>query len=155
MIRIAIVAASAAAGIAILAGGSDPNLPDPTLTPGVIASTDEAQVCGRTGGLTYSQAHRQTTEAMKAQVRQEYHAAHCGEIDHRVPLALGGADDVKNLWCQPGTGAWSYHVKDRLEVYAWEAVCKHHTMTLGQGQAIFLAPDWREEYRKLLGSPKP
>lgn len=130
-----------------------PDIPDPAFTPGVVASTDEAEVCGREGGLTYSQRHRQTTSGTKKAVLQEYgqEPPFDGEIDHRLPLALGGADVVKNLWPQKAVGKWNYHMKDALEVYVWAAVCKHHTMTLADGQAVFLAPDWRAGYCKLIG----
>jgi hypothetical protein len=122
-------------------------LPDPVLTPGVVASTDQAEVCGIIGGLSYSKRHRVTPPEMKAAVRQRYGMAHCGEIDHRGPLALGFADVVENLWCQPGPPeVWNYKLKDKLETFVWEAVCKHHTMTLAEGQEIFLATDWRGPY---------
>jgi hypothetical protein len=70
------------------------------------------------------------------------------EVDHRCPLALGCADVEENLWCQPGAGVtWDFHDKDRLEVWAWESVCKHHTMKLEDAQALFLAPaDWRVSF---------
>lgn len=131
----------------------DPELPDPGLTPGVIASTDEAEVCGTVNGVTYSKRHRQTTAAMKAQVAREYGREHCGEIDHRVELSLGGADDVKNLWCQPGPdeAIWNFKLKDRLEAEVWRRVCHQHSMTLAEGQAVFLAPDWRVEYCRIIG----
>ena len=132
-------------------------LPDPTLTPGVVASTDQAEVCGIVGGLSYSKRHRVTPEEMKAEIRQRYGAARCGEIDHRLPLALGGADVVENLWCQPGPPAtWHFRLKDKLETYVWEAVCKHGAMTLAEGQAIFLATDWRGAYCHYFpGAPCP
>jgi len=115
----------------------------PPEAPGVIASSDEAEVCGRdAGGLTYSQAHRHTIPAMKAAAHRGI--ASCGEMDHRLPLALGGADDVRNLWCQP---AGEFEVKDRLETRVWEMVCHEHSMTLGDAQKLFLAPaDWRQSY---------
>lgn len=126
-------------------------IPDPALTPGVVASTDQALVCA-TGAQSYSKQHRQTSAAMKAAVRKAYGMPRCGEIDHRLPLALGGADDVKNLWCQPGAPEpWGYTVKDRLETHVWEMTCHQHTMTLAQAQAIFLAPDWRPAFCKLIG----
>jgi len=127
-------------------------LPDDALTPGAVATTDQAEVCGYVGGLSYSQRHRQTTPEMKAEVRRRYGMAQCGEIDHRLLLALGGADTIENLWCQPGPPtAWNYQVKDRLGVYVWRAVCKTHSMTLAEGQAVFLRPDWRDEYCTLIG----
>ena len=37
------------------------------------------------------------------------------EIDHIVPLELGGSNDIANLFPEPGSGTANYHVKDRLE----------------------------------------
>ncbi len=138
---------------AVMALAADRELPDPTLTPGAVASVDQAEVCGVVDGLSYSERHRATTKAMKTWVRRQYGAAHCGEIDHPVPLALGGADIVLNLWCQPGPEetAWHYKLKDDLETFVWSAVCVKHTMSLAEGQAIFLKPDWRIEYCRLIG----
>lgn len=129
----------------------DPLVPDDALTPGVVASTDQTEVCGIIGGLSYSKRHRATSNEMKTAVRERDGKASCGEIDHRLPLALGGADDTRNLWCQP-TGEWGYKVKDRLEIRVWEMVCKEGAMTLHDAQTLFLAPaDWREGYRKVFG----
>ena len=121
-----------------------PILPDPALTPGVVATIDQALVCA-TGDESYSRQHRQTSSALKATVRAEYHAQHCGEIDHRLPLSLGGADALGNLWCQPD-GSWGWKTKDRLEDATWQAVCHKRTMSLSDAQAIFMAPDWRVGY---------
>lgn len=131
-------------------------VPDPRLTPGVVASTDAAEICGREpDGRTYSQDHRRTTQAMKRQVAREYGQARCGEIDHRLELSLGGADAVKNLWCQPGPAQtpWNFRLKDKLEALVWHRVCREHRMSLADGQAVFLAPDWRDAYCTLIGGP--
>jgi len=149
---IAAALAILALGAAIAHAQDGQVIPDPSLTPGVIATTNQAEVCGFVGGLSYSQRHRTTTSEMKAEVRRRYGMARCGEIDHRGPLALGFADVVENLWCQPGPPeTWNFKLKDRLETYVWEAVCRHHTMTLDQGQRIFLEPDWRRPYCELIG----
>jgi hypothetical protein len=135
-------------------------VPDATLTPGVIASTNEAEVCGVVGGLSYSKRHRQTPAGLKALVFRRYGIDPRGqdwEIDHRLPLALGGADAVYNLFPQPGDGhgaRFTYHHKDKLEVWAWEQVCRRHAMPLAEAQAIFMAPDWRPAYcEKIKGPP--
>ena len=144
MTRLALAAALCLVSVSALAG----DLPDPALTPGLVASTDEAEVCSRVpDGLTYSQAHRQTTEAMKDAVRRAYGIVgqFTGEIDHLEPLCAGGADDVRNLWPQPAEGTWNFHVKDRLEAWACAAVCRHHAMPLAEAQALFV-PDWRAGY---------
>ena len=113
-------------------------MPDPSLTPGVVASTDTAEVCGYVDGLSYSRRHRATTLEMKREVRRRYGITGYwrGEIDHRAPLCVGGADVVENLWPQA-----DFQAKDELEAQVCRAVC-HGQMTLQQGQAIFLG-DWR------------
>lgn len=126
-------------------------IPDRTLTPGVIASTDENEVCA-TGGATYSQTHRITPPSMKLQVRRRYSVNSCGEIDHLLPLSLGGADVTENLWCQPGPPEpWDFRAKDRLETRIWSMVCREHTMSLADAQAIFLGQDWRVAFCKYVG----
>ena len=130
-----------------------PVVPDDTLTPGVVASTDPAEVCGRVDGLTYSQRHRQTTDKMKQAVYAAYHINRAGrdfEVDHREPICAGGADVLKNLWIQLGFLHPSYHDKDRLEAYVCRAVCRTHTMTLAEGQAIFLG-DWTVGFERVFG----
>lgn len=120
----------------------------PVSAPGVIASTDQVEVCGIVNGLTYSKRHRQTSQELKAAVRKRDNAVSCGEIDHRVPLALGGADVLDNLWCQSGP---EFKLKDALETNVWKQVCHAHSMALTEAQAVFLAPDWQVEKCKVMG----
>jgi hypothetical protein len=47
------------------------------------------------------------------------------ELDHLVPLALGGSPrDPKNLWLQPWDGEWGARTKDRLERKLQLLVCR-------------------------------
>jgi hypothetical protein len=135
-----------AAAMPALADG--PLIPDPKLTPGVIGSTDPAEVCGaNTDGETYSQAHRITPKSLKDKVYANYGVTPDGksyEIDHRLPLALGGADVEANLWPQPWAGACGAHAKDRIEDRLWRAVCKDRSMSLADAQAILLGPYWKQ-----------
>ena len=122
-------------------------VPNDQLTPGAVASQDIAAVCGFVGGLSYSKRHRATPYELKRSIRERDGCGRNSEVDHRLPLALGGEDSEPNLWCQPGASTWTYHDKDRLEVYYWEQVCKHHAMPLAAAQAQFLAPsNWIERY---------
>jgi len=66
--------------------------------------------------------------------------------DHLVPLCVGGhPSDPRNLWPEPVAGKWSAAVKDQLEGSVCRAVCKG-SMTLHEGRAIFMQPDWTKEY---------
>jgi len=132
-----------------------PIQPDNSLTPGVIGSADFADVCGLVDGQTYSQRHRDTTQKMKNAAYVAYNVNKAGrefEVDHRVPLCIGGADDQANLWPQLGFEHPSFHDKDRLETRVCGAVCRTRTMTLAEGQAIFLG-DWIAGYEQIYGEP--
>ena len=140
-----------------------PIIPDNAITPGVVASTNETEVCGRTAsGQTYSQAHRKTTMEMKHEAFERYGIPYPPaserskwEIDHRLELSLGGADDIRNLWPQPSLKLgvqWGREQKDKLELLAWERVCKFHNMSLADAQKLFIAPaDWRVAYCGMIG----
>lgn len=150
---------AAAVCLSLLGGAAGaenlPIVPDPALTPGIVASTDEREVCATGQQGTYSQQHRQTSEAMKREVYARYRVDKRGrefEVDHRLPLALGGKDDIGNLWPQLGWAHPSFHDKDRLEVYLWRAVCKRHAIPLAEAQAMLLG-DWLAAYRKVFGTP--
>lgn len=65
-----------------------------------------------------------------------------GEIDHRVPFALGGRTNRENLWPEPGTIP---NQKDRLEFYVWRRICIRHSMRVRTARRIFLG-DWRAYY---------
>lgn len=104
-----------------------------------IASTDVLEVCasdGR-GGSAYSRAHRV--------VRR--HGIRGYELDHIVPLCLGGADTDANVRPQPLDEA---RVKDRLETHACRQVCAGR-VTLATAQAWFTG-DWRAAYREQFGT---
>ena len=45
------------------------------------------------------------------------------------------------------TGRWTDKVKDQLESSVCRQVCKGD-ITLKEGRAIFLQPDWTNEYEK-------
>jgi len=79
----------------VLAG--DPNRPDPRLTPGAVLTTDTTIVCQH----GYSASVRHTSGRMKAAIYREYGVVHGSghyEIDHLIPLSIGGADVAANLW---------------------------------------------------------
>jgi hypothetical protein len=83
-------------------------VPDPDLTPGLIASADTGEVCASDGrpGSAYSRAHRSMNEndrrADFARYRIAWRDHRRYEDDHLVPLCLGGADVPANRWPEPG-----------------------------------------------------
>jgi hypothetical protein len=156
-----------------VAFADDPIRPDPSMTPGLIDSTvGDNNICAHdwtyggagnppveAGSDTYSKAARRTPTATKERSFQEYGLSdpHDGgksyEVDHRVPLSLGGRDDIRNLWPETRDRSvqWNAWVKDRLEFKIYNMVC-HPTggqaaMHVQDAQAVFLG-DWVAGYQQ-------
>lgn len=146
--------------VATAAEAGAPIRPDQNLTPGVVdPGVTVAMVCQK-GGYTNRPGVRHVTEATKREVMAEYgYDPSWGpvEIDHRLPLILGGSNDAQNLW--PETRArvdYSAWTKDQLEVHVWHSLCKGE-ISLPQAQAIFLG-DWTagiSRYPDILLNVKP
>ena len=132
---------------------STPTMPDPKLTPGDVLPVDLAdiQVKG------YSSKVRNVPVAVKRQVYASYGIAHWVtgqyEVDHLIPLSLGGSNSTKNLWPESYlTSPWNAHVKDQLE---------DRLLALVRGGKVDLkiaqhdiATDWVSAYKKYV-SPTP
>ena len=99
-------------------------------------------------------AIRDVPQSEKFAVEREYGkaATYYGrsvEIDHIVPLELGGSNSIANLYFEPGSGRANYHAKDRLENKLHDMVCSG-SITLRKAQAQ-IATNWKTLYRKVFG----
>jgi hypothetical protein len=108
---------------------------DPRLTPGVIDARATVKMLCTPG---YSSKIRNVTSAMKREVCREYgKKPPCPkgfEIDHLVPLSLGGSNAPANLWPQPWKEA---REKDRVEWSLYHKVC-HGQISLERAQEVIL-----------------
>ena len=124
----------------------DPILPDPQLTPGAVLTTDPSVVCHP----GYSATVRHTSGKLKHDVYVAYGMDRRNghyEIDHLIPLSIGGADVGANLWPQSYDGApWNAHVKDRLELRLLRLVC-HGEVPMIKAQHD-IARNWIAAYQK-------
>ena len=69
------------------------------------------------------------------------------ELDHFVPLALGGHPrSLDNLWLQRWDGEWNAHLKDRLERRLQVMVCEGR-LTLRAAQTA-VERNWKRAYRR-------
>ena len=69
------------------------------------------------------------------------------ELDHFVPLALGGHPrSLDNLWLQRWDGEWNARVKDRLERRLQVTVCEGR-LTLQAAQTA-VERNWKRAYRR-------
>jgi len=117
--------------------------PDRHLTPGsLLAASTRGRVC--TPG--YSASVRYVTAATRRQVFAAYGIAYppptgAYELDHLIPLELGGGNAASNLWPQPyHHSAGSADVKDHLENHLHALVCAGQLGLTAAQHAI--AGDW-------------
>ena len=136
-----------------LAQQPTPILPDPKLTPGDTFEVTVQDLCVR----GYTKKVRNVPAAMKREVYEEYgitsHGSGDYEVDHLIPLELGGSNSIKNLWPESHrTSPWNAQVKDRLEGKLHELVCSGQLDLKTARQAI--ASNWIQAYKKYV-SPNP
>jgi hypothetical protein len=121
-------------------------LPDPVCTPGatdpsVTQDTLLTTICA-TGWTRSRRPPWSWSGPVKRERMTVYGLADAPasgfELDHLVPLGLGGAaTDLRNLWPEPGA---SPNRKDDAEVAAVHAVCTRR-ITLAEAQHL-MAADW-------------
>ena len=98
-------------------------LPDPACTPGAVFPVTKEDICVK----GYTKKVRYVTAKTKNLVYQEYgissHAKGEYEVDHFIPLELGGSNDLKNLWPEAAEPRPGFHEKDKVENYLHQQVC--------------------------------
>ena len=98
-------------------------LPNKVLTPGDKLDVTKADIC--TPG--YTKKVRDVPAVVKRELYSSYHAERregvCCEVDHLIPLELGGSNRTANLWPQRYDGKWSARDKDRIEARLHSLVC--------------------------------
>ena len=98
-------------------------LPDPTCTPGAVFPVTKEDICVK----GYTSRVRHVTAKTKNLVYQEYgitsHVKGEYEVDHFIPLELGGSNDLKNLWPEAAEPRPGFHEKDKVENYLHRQVC--------------------------------
>ncbi len=134
------------------AAAPDQPRPDPQLTPGATLDVTIADIC--VSG--YTKKVRNVPAAVKRQVYAEYHAVNTPgayEVDHLIPLELGGSNSIKNLWPESYSIEWNARIKDELENRLHQLAC-HGTVPLSQAQQE-IATDWIAAYRKYFHTDHP
>jgi hypothetical protein len=122
-------------------------VPDPTLTPGSIRTTDVAAIC-TPGTRQYRHPHPWIFDEYGVQFSDRYKYT----LDHLVPLELGGADDDSNVWPQPTHALepdWNDVAKDQLENRLHWLVCTGQVDLKTAQQEI--ADDWTATWTKYVG----
>jgi hypothetical protein len=124
-------------------------LPDPKITPGAIRTADTAVYCHQPTSQV-----RNTSSALKDTIYKEYGWSlkkhPIGEIDHKVPLEVGGADIRENLWFQP---APEFKSKDSVENWVRKRVCSRQMS--GVYAQLMFKEDWTHLYQHMKLDPPP
>ena len=125
------------------------SLPDSACTPGaVFPNAAPAAICVP----GYTKQVRSVSVKLKKQIYTAYGLAYppptgTYELDHLVPLALGGSNDAANLFPEAASPTPGFKEKDVVEVYLYQEMCAGH---IQQAAAqVQIASNWLAVYQAL------
>ena len=129
------------------------SFPEPSLTPGAVATVNRDQICA-----SPEPKNRTVPVALQHKVFEEYGIPtaepRAYEVDYLITPALGGADDIRNLWPQSYSSAvWNAHVKDELEDRLHAMVCDGGLDLVAAQHDI--SSDWIAAYKKYFHTDEP
>ena len=128
-------------------------VPNARLTPGAAVFADRQEVCS-----TAEPKNRMVPVSLRKRVLEEYGVGNAEprayEVDYLITPALGGADDIRNLWPQSyAANGWNARVKDALEDRMHEMVCEGQLdLTTAQRE---ISTDWIAAYKKYFHTDRP
>jgi hypothetical protein len=134
-------------------------LPNPKLTPGSVRTTDANEICSHgTRELRLYNNDRARARERYVHVLRSYSVqngsdkeykgvANHRQMDHLIPLGIGGADSDDNLWPQPYDEAI---LKDKLEWRMRDLVCKENVRSPAQIEKLQqeIRTNWWDAYKK-------
>lgn len=136
---------SPAAGLHCRLIGTSPSTyrPDPACNPGAVddavtQNNIDSTICVA-GYTTKIRPPASATDKVKREMYGDYGVPDktASELDHLVSLELGGSNDARNLWVEPGPLP---NPKDSVENALHKAVCDHKVTLAAAQEAI--ATDW-------------
>jgi hypothetical protein len=127
--------------------------PDSRLTPGAAVLASRQAICAQA-----NTNNKAVPVALQRKVFEEYGIAgaepQAYEVDYLVTPALGGADDIRNLWPHSYSATvWNARVKDDLENRLREMVCDG-SLDLAEAQQE-IAGNWIAAYKKYFHAVQP
>jgi hypothetical protein len=131
---------------------ANPLIPDTRLTPGAVLSLSASQIC-RGNGPPENRPPSSLQKAVFHEYGMDGAAPDQYEVDHLITPALGGSDDIRNLWPESYSSEWNAHVKDELEDYLHDQVCSGK-MDLPTAQRE-ISTNWISAYEKYFHTDRP
>jgi len=127
--------------------------PNPALTPGAAVFEPPGQLCRES-----LPKNKNVPAALRRRVLSEYGVANAAEkayeVDYLITPALGGSDDIHNLWPHSYANTeWNARVKDALEDRLHAMVCQGQ-LDLPTAQRE-IATNWIEAYKKYFHTDRP
>lgn len=128
-------------------------VPNPTYTPGATVSLSQPDVC-----RAPRDKNKMVPISLQKRVFAEYGIRNAQpgayEVDYLITPALGGADDIHNLWPESSkTAVWNAEVKDALEDRLRDMVCEGQ-LNLNVAQRE-IATNWIDAYKKYFHTDRP
>jgi hypothetical protein len=129
------------------------SIPDSRLTPGATLLVSRPAVCAQE-----NIKNKAVPVALRRKVFEQYGISGADprgyEVDYLVTPALGGADDIHNLWPHSYSHTvWNARVKDALEDRLREMVCDG-SVDLAEAQRE-IAANWIAAYKKYFHTDQP
>jgi hypothetical protein len=127
--------------------------PNPSLTPGSTLVENPINLCRE-----LMPKNKDVPSSIRHRVFEEYGVANAParayEVDYLITPALGGSDDIHNLWPHSYTNTeWNAKVKDALEDRLRDLVCQDK-VDLSTAQRE-IATDWIAAYKKYFHAEHP
>ncbi len=128
------------------------SIPDARLTPGAAVLANRQAVCSQA-----NTKNKAVSDGIRRKVFEEYGITGAEpkayEVDYLITPALGGSDDIRNLWPHSYATVWNAHVKDDLEDRLRDLVCSGG-LDLSQAQHE-IAANWIAAYQKYFHTERP
>jgi hypothetical protein len=124
-------------------------LPDHECTPGAVFPNITAEQTCVSG---YTKTVRSVSVSLKKEIYKSYGIAYpppfgSFEADHFIPLALGGNNDIANLFPEAAEPKPGFREKDLVENYLHEQVCSGKISLSNAQRAI--ATNWIAVYKSM------
>jgi hypothetical protein len=130
------------------------SIPNASLTPGATRTVRKDDICPVRPREDFYPIPATLAYRVFEKYRIHNPSPRSYEVDYLISPALGGADDIRNLWPQPyASGEWNAHVKDALEDYLHDQVCAGN-LDLETAQRD-ISVNWIHAYQKYFHTDRP